>query len=110
MANPEHGGHHEVPHAVHKAEKGGHDHGHEKKGGKESFRSMIGKHLRTIFSFTALFALSNMVSQDIAKPIVFETAKGAMETPARIVAQAASKAGESGGGHGSHGGGHGGGH
>ncbi len=106
----EHGGHGAVH--EHKADHGkdshaahGHgDHGHEK---KEGFWKMFTGRLRKVFNIGALLALSHLAVDVAAKPIAFETAKGAMTTPATITAEAASKvkAGHGGGSHGGHGGG-----
>ena len=99
---------HHKPHVEHGAGHGDAHGTHEKKGGKEGFFNMVGKRLREVTSIMALFSLSMMVSENFVKPIAFETAKGTMETPARIVAAGASKVGPSGGGgdHGHGGGGH----
>ena len=110
-AHAEHAkGHDHGDASAHKAEHGhGEAHGgHEKKGKKEGLWKSVVKELKGIFTVNALYNLAKMVSEKIVKPIAHETAKGVMETPARIISQAVSKVGEGGGGDGGHG--HGGSH
>ncbi len=107
----EHGGGHGAAHGheAHPAHghadkgHGDHGHGHEK---KEGFWKMFTGRLRKVFTLGALLSLSYMAVDVAAKPIAFETAKGAMTTPATITAEAVSKVKAGHGGGGGHGGGH----